>query len=317
MSLVSNKMNSKAYAAIWGFIVGDALGVPYEFYSREELQKLPATGMVGWRTHHQPPGTWSDDTSMLLCVMENNYNSGNTITLSRLFLQWYESGYHTAHGNVFDIGLSTQTALERLKNSVPPSKSGLSDSNSAGNGSLMRSLPYAFMEDFSHGVYKMVLHNNITHRLTICHESCIFYVRIARCLAEGRSKQESMDLAVSYLQMGWRISDNAQMKPNPLKRLLKKSFASLSQESISSSGYVVDTLEAAIWCFMNGNDYRSCVLKAVNLGGDTDTIAALTGGLAGIYYGVLDIQAAWRNCIIDEGKLDGMIRTWLMMNKRI
>jgi ADP-ribosylglycohydrolase len=126
-----------------------------------------------------------------------------------------------------------------------------------------------------------------------------------------------MDLAVSYLQMGWRISDNAQMKPNPLKRLLKKSFASLSQESISSSGYVVDTLEAAIWCFMYGNDYRSCVLKAVNLGGDTDTIAALTGGLAGIYYGVLDIPAAWRNCIIDEGKLDGMIRTWLLVNKRI
>lgn len=305
-------LKNKAYSGIWGFIVGDAMGVPHEFRDRASLEINPVSGMTGGGIHDQPPGTWSDDTSMMLCVLENNYNHGNTVSLAQLFLKWYEDGHHTAHGKLFDIGETTQLALERIKNLIPPHKSGLNDKKAAGNGSLMRSLPYAFIEDFHHSAYKMVLENKITHRLSICHESCLFYIRMARSLAEGLSKDEALKDAFHYLQMGWRISDQAyEGNKNKFKRIFSNSFAMLPKESIVSSGYVIETLESAVWCFMNGDNYKSCVLKAVNLGGDTDTIAALTGGLAGIYYETLSIPYDWMGNIPSNNKLDEVIKKWL------
>ncbi len=305
-------LKNKAYSGIWGFIVGDAMGVPHEFRDRASLEINPVSGMTGGGIHDQPPGTWSDDTSMMLCVLENNYNYGNTISLAQLFLKWYENGHHTAHGKLFDIGETTQLALERIRNLIPAHKSGLNDKKAAGNGSLMRSLPYAFMEDFHRGAYKMVLENKITHRLSICHESCLFYVRMARSLAEGRSKDEALKDACLYLSMGWRISDQANEQCKKIfSRLFSVRFSMLPKESVASSGYVIETLESAIWCFMNGENYESCVLKAVNLGVDTDTIAALTGGLAGIYYGFLSIPLDWKNSIYKKDKLDELIKTFL------
>ena len=248
-------LKNKAYSGIWGFIVGDAMGVPHEFRDRASLEKNPVSGMTGGGIHDQPPGTWSDDTSMMLCVLENNYTHGNTISLARLFLKWYENGRHTAHGKLFDIGETTQLALERIRNLIPPHKSGLNDKKAAGNGSLMRSLPYAFIEDFHYGAYKMALENKITHRLSICHESCLFYIRMARSLAEGRSKDEALKDACMYLSMGWRISDQAnEGNKNKFKRIFSNSFSMLPKESIVSSGYVIETLESAVWCFMNGDN---------------------------------------------------------------
>jgi ADP-ribosylglycohydrolase len=302
----------KAYSAIWGFVVGDALGVPHEFRNRESFATFPVADMIAGGTHLQPIGTWSDDTSLLLCVLENIYNRGDSKSLAKLFLRWYQDGYQAAHGKLFDIGITTQLAFDRIIKGVPISKSGLCDKNSAGNGSLMRSLPYSFIEDFSEGAYKMVLDNKITHRLPICHESCLFYIRMARSLAEGQSKDEALDEAARYLRMGWRISDQSIDKVfTPFQRLFSKSFALTSIDRIYSNGYVIHTLEAAIWSFLNGDDYRSCVLKAVNLGGDTDTIAALTGGLAGIFYGISDIPSKWRRSIVSCDKIDMMLRKWL------
>jgi ADP-ribosylglycohydrolase len=314
MSLfIASTFKDKAYAGIWGFIVGDALGVPHEFKSRFELRESAVTGMEGWGTHNQPPGTWSDDTSMMLCVLENNVQVGGTNGLSKLFLKWYQEGYHTPHGEVFDIGVTTRDAMERLKAGVPPLQAGSSDEGSAGNGSLMRSLPYAFAEEFAKGFAEMVVQHGITHAVGLCHESSIFYIRLVRALAEGSSKERALAVAGGYLRMGWRITDDIENVDSReiFTRLFDPSFPALPEESIASGGYVIESLEAAVWCFMNGTDYRSCVLKAVNLGGDTDTVAALTGGLCGIYYGIGDIPQEWMESIVQRENLDKMIQDWL------
>jgi ADP-ribosyl-[dinitrogen reductase] hydrolase len=309
---ITPRLSEEANAGVWGFIVGDALGVPYEFNSREEMSAQPATGMAGWGTHYQPPGTWSDDTSMMLCVLENNHAGGESRDLANLFVRWLDEGYHTPHGKVFDIGVTTETALRRFKNNVNPS--GLNDKNSAGNGSLMRCLPYAFRDCFENAVFDLLKDNMITHSFWQCSTSCLFYARMARALADGESKDAALKKAGDYvITQGWRISNhtNDDIKESPFKRLFEESFHHLPERQIRSGGYVIESLEAAVWSFMNGTDYRSSVLQAVNLGEDTDTNAALAGGLAAIHYGIEDVPGEWMDAIVRRSELEDMISGWV------
>ena len=284
--------------AVWGFAVGDALGVPYEFSTRHMMIENPATDMIGFGTYNQPPGTWSDDTSMLLCVLENIITRGSTKNLAILFLKWYQEGNMTAHGELFDIGITTRTALENLIRGEKPSKSGLDDEMSAGNGSLMRSLPYAFVENLPKSILKMVFENKITHRNYLSSICCMYYVKMMRAILDGSNKLDAANKASSYIRFGWRITDEEEdddllETKKKFKRLLSKDFYELPETAIQSTGYVISSLEASVWCFLNTNNYKEAVLKAVNLGGDTDTIAALTGGLAGLYYGCDSIPENW------------------------
>ena len=299
-------LKDKAYSAIWGFIVGDALGVPYEFTDRSEMIKYPATGMIGYGSHNQPPGTWSDDTSMMLCVLENLKNNGTHRDLANLFLKWYYDGYQTASGHAFDIGNTTLTSIRRIKEGWKLSEAGCSHNWSAGNGSLMRCLPYAFAQDLNKSIFEMIIQNNLTHRLSICNEACIFYVKMIRSLAEDNSKEKSISIARSYLRFGWRLADDVDENPSIEKfmRLLDPTFSTIHVDNIYSDGYVIHTLEAAVWCFLNNDSYAGAVLQAANLGGDTDTIAALTGALAATFHGDSQIPSQWKNTIIRYDELD-------------
>jgi ADP-ribosylglycohydrolase len=311
--------HDKLSAAIWGFITGDALGVPYEFCSREMMKKNPANDMVGHGTHDQPAGTWSDDTSMMLCVLENTLKGDSLKDLAKLFVDWYKEGYHTAHGEVFDIGITTQESLERLlAGGCKIVEAGSNDPHSAGNGSLMRSVPYAFYPDFAEGAFKMQMQSKITHRLPVCTNCCRYYIRFLRSLADGHDKATALNHAKGYLHFGLRIIDGAEDEPYPyaeLVRLFDPNFKNTPEENIMSGGYVVDSLEAAIWCFLNTDDYASAVLKAVNLGRDTDTIAALTGALAGVYYGMESIPGEWLSRIARKTEIDKMMEEWMSYKK--
>ena len=308
---ISLSFSEKLKAGIWGFITGDALGVPYEFNSRSEMCDSPAMGMTCGGTHDQPAGTWSDDSSMMLCVLENIHVGGSTRDLGHLFLRWVDEGYHSPHGEVFDIGVTTQIALERFRKGKLDS--GLDDERSAGNGSLMRSLPYAFYENFAEGVSTMLRDNAITHRVWLCQQCCIFYIRMARALAEGDSKPLALKKAGIYLRQEWAIQgQQADISQASLfDRLFDDSFPELPLRQIRSGGYVMESLEAAVWSFMNGTDYRSTVLSAVNLGDDTDTIGGLAGGLAGIHYGINDIPSDWLGVIVGRQELEQKIAVWL------
>ncbi len=296
---MGNQKNIKS--AIWGFIVGDALGVPYEFTDRETMKAFPATGMIGYGTHHQPAGTWSDDSSLMLCVLENLIHQGGPRDLADSFVNWYTKGYMTAHGEVFDIGHTTRNAIDNLIAEVKPHLSGGNRVYSAGNGSLMRCLPYAFKEDISKSINSMIIENKITHRSHLCHLCCIFYVWFVKELLDGGDKLSAMKYAIACIKFRWNISDDEEESTHlgwgNFKKLFAKGFSSLPESEIQSTGYVLSTLEAVIWCFLNTDNYKDAVLKAVNLGGDTDTIAALTGGVAGLYYGYNSIQEEWISAV--------------------
>ncbi len=296
--------------ALWGFIVGDALGVPYEFSTRNMMKENPAVDMVGYGTYNQPPGTWSDDTSMLLCVLENIINNGDIQSLSELFVKWYRDDYMTPHGELFDIGITTSRALQKVMVGVKPALAGGADESSSGNGSLMRSLPYAFVDDIKKSIFNMTMENRITHRNSICSYCCMFYVKMMRALLEGKDKFEAVKDGAAYLKYGWRITDSDddhEAEWEWFKLLFKADFAALPESEIKSTGYVLSTLEASIWCFLNTDNYKDAVLKAVNLGGDTDTIAAITGGLAGLYYGYDNIPSNWCEKIAGQHLINNLL----------
>jgi len=307
--MMSNQLNYKA--AIWGFVVGDALGVPYEFTDREIMKIIPATGMIGFETHHQPPGTWSDDTSMMLCVLENIISLGTAKDLSKAFIRWYTEGYMTPYGELFDIGCTTENAIVKLIAGVKCHLSGDDYTYSAGNGSLMRCLPYAFRKDLPKSICNMLIDNKITHRNSLCNLCCIFYVQVLRHLLDGQDKIIAIKYAIQYIKFGWRISDDDEEGSiigwGHFKKLFNREFRNLLETEIESTSYVLNTLEAAMWCFLNTDNYKDAVLKAVNLGGDTDTIAALTGGLAGVAYGYDSIPKEWINIIANPSIISSVL----------
>lgn len=260
----------KVYSGIMGLVVGDALGVPFEFRQRDTFK---AEGMTGYGTHNQPPGTWSDDSSMTLATMESIAHQGEIFPQDIMwnFLNWLITGAFTPYGEVFDAGNTTIRAIKCFQNGVYAPYCGGTSEMDNGNGALMRILPLAFIP---HSIKDIRTVAGLTHAHNTSKTACEIYVFVAVNLLAGMDKGNAVSFA---------LGDNVHW-PVPFDRLYN--LYELSREEIRSTGYVVDTLEAALWCLLKTDSYRECVLTAVNLGGDTDTIAAVAGGLAGILYGV-------------------------------
>lgn len=261
---------SKFYDAIMGLVVGDALGVPFEFRQRDTFT---ATDMTGYGTYMQPPGTWSDDSSMTLATVHAIARNGgiNTDAIMHSFFRWLSYADYTARGTVFDVGCTTQQAIYRYSRGWKPESCGGYAEKDNGNGSLMRIIPLAFLNCNLGDVAKV---SSLTHGHIISINACEIYVWIAKMLIDGKGIRE----AIAY-----------RMRPEYYlheKFTRLKALERLRRDEIKSTGFVVDTLEAALWCVLKTDNYRDCVLMAVNLGGDTDTIAAIAGGLAGILYGI-------------------------------
>lgn len=266
--------------AVYGFVLGDALGVPFEFKERGSFE---CKGMEGYGTHNQPPGTWSDDTSMMLATcrsLKENNLSVNIEDMREKFCSWLDEGKYTANGDVFDVGHST---LKALRTGVPQR-----GEFSNGNGSLMRILPLAFV-DCSDDEIRQV--SGITHDHWISKEACVIYVNVIK-------RYLSQDCPYSEMKRLEDIIREIPEYPEPFDRLCK--LDEMTEDDIKSSGYVVDTLEAALWCILQEDkkdtwkkSYADCLLRAVNLGDDADTVAAVTGGLAGIIYSFDSIPDDW------------------------
>lgn len=258
--------------AIIGLAVGDALGVPVEFRRRGTFL---VKGMLGHGTHNQLAGTWSDDTSMTIatCASINRKGCIDYFDMMDGFHDWYTNGAYTADGTVFDIGNTTFQAISRYHNGDAPLKCGICSITANGNGSLMRILPLAFLDSTEEEICNV---SKLTHAHEISQKACCIYVGIAKRLLSGEGIKDIL------------LSQSHQAPFHRLRQLER-----LSETAIESSGYVVHTLEAALWCLVNSNTYEECLLKAVNLGDDTDTTAAVAGGLAGILYGYENIPQNW------------------------
>ncbi|MEH1843026.1 MAG: ADP-ribosylglycohydrolase family protein [Nostoc sp.] len=291
---------TKTLSGLMGLCVGDALGVPVEFTSRAERVKSPVTTMQGYGTWNQPPGTWSDDSSLSFCLAECLCRGYSLDAIANSFWRWYKEAYWTPRGDVFDIGQTTHTAIMRLKQGIVPHQAGGKVENSNGNGSLMRILPMAYCHrNFTLGELLARVHDvsAITHGHARSQMACGIYISIAVALLEGADLQTAYLQGLQDIQTIYSVREFLLEKPH-FGRVLSGEIAKIPVEEINSGGYVIDTLESSLWCLLNSSSYSEAVLKAVNLGGDTDTTAAVTGGLAGIYYGVENIPKQWINQIV-------------------
>ena len=291
----------KLQSMVLGYAVADACGVPVEFNYRPLLKINPVKNMREFGTWHQPVGTWSDDTSLTIATMESiaRLQSIDYDDIMNNFSLWYFQSKFTANNETFDCGNTTSLALRNFANQSPPLLCGLSDEKSNGNGSLMRILPlavyfYSLYGDLNDEAMK-IIHNvsSLTHAHPRCLIACGIYSMIAVQLLKGLSLHEAIFSGIDNAKNFYSNNPIFSQQLEFYSRLFDKNFADLPEDEIESTGYVVSTLEAVIWCILNTDSYKSLVLKAVNLGGDTDTIAAIAGGLAGFYYGLNDIPQDW------------------------
>lgn len=285
---------SKTLSGLMGLCVGDALGVPVEFSTRAEWEKSPVTSMLGYGTWDVPAGTWSDDSSLTFCLAECLCTGFSIEALAASFWRWYHEAYWTPHGEVFDIGNTTFMAIVDYHRGVAPLECGGKSERSNGNGSLMRILPLAYCHktlSFEELITRSHQVSCITHAHLRSQIACGIYISIAVCLLEGLEPKSAYLQGLKNIQPIYSAAEYTS-ELSHFERIFN-GVANLPVDSIRSSGYVIDTLEASLWCLLNSSNYAQAVLKAVNLGGDTDTTAAVTGGLAGIYYGVDNIPFEW------------------------
>ena len=307
-------------AVMLGHAVGDALGVPVEFCEREELDENPVTTMMGWGSYPVPEGCWSDDTSMALATLDSLKNGKiDYDDIMENFIAWCTRDEYTPTGEMFDIGKTCMTSIRNYlaTDGKPALECGLTDERSNGNGSLMRIHPmalYLYYKGVPREEAIKIIHNTsaVTHAHPRSKVACGIYSCILWALLKKPCKASIIEGLYHakrlYYSHGSPLADVRTYAEDFYlydRMLLKRigwvyrhwedvdDYKPVTREEISSTGYVVDTLEAAIWCILTTYSYKECVLKAVNLGGDTDTIAAVAGGLAGALYGFGAIPQEW------------------------
>lgn len=286
-----------------GIAVGDALGVPFEFSEREEMIKYPAKDMVGYKTHNQLPGTWSDDSSLTFCLAESLANNYDLATVALNFVKWKNEAYWTARNNVFDIGMTTSKAISRLEkillnkelNDLKLLKNDAEEFDN-GNGSLMRILPLILeikgLENKNQ--FEVVWDNSaLTHRHIRAAMSCFIYLKLSEFIIQGETKLEAYHKTRREVMDLWEQINFPESEKQHFKRVIQTSIVDYPKDSIMSGGYVIESLEASFWSFLKTESFEDAVLTAINFGHDTDTTGAITGGLAGIYYKIDKILDYW------------------------
>ncbi len=336
------KLNDCVKSGIFGLVVADALGVPYEFNSRDFCDRNPMADMIGYGTYNQPEGTWSDDSSIALACLDglSNFNlkeNLNDLTIenfSEIFdytdimtkiANWRYKKDYTPHGEVFDIGGTTRDAIYNFHyNGVDALLAGGDSPRDNGNGSLMRILPIAFViyflslkYEFSQNEEMKTIHNlsSLTHRHIRSQMACGIYVKIAIELLKNKFEESEDDLTLLEIvnrgisnAKDYYLSDKSFVSEiKNFEDVFSLDIHNFPREEISGSGYVINCLNAALWCLLNNDNYRETALAAVNLGEDTDTTAAVVGGLAGIYYSFDDIPQGWLNKIAKYDFIDELI----------
>ena len=294
-------------SAILGHAVADALGVPVEFQSRESLDNNPVTHMRGYGTYPYGAGAWSDDTSMTLCALDSlakgrvDWNE-----IMNNFASWLVKGDYSSVDLCFDVGGACAKAIRRfLEGNTDPLECADKDEYSNGNGSLMRIIPFALYVEcggYREDAFELIhLASSLTHAHERSLVGCGIYSYVIRHLLHDPN-MDSVSLALKRAASAYCEYPELEH----YKRIFAPDFKLLPESEIKSSGYVVDTLEAALWCLMTTDNYKDCVLKAVNLGEDTDTVGAVAGGLAGLLYGYDSIPSEWLNTLMKREYIEAM-----------
>jgi len=266
-----------------GLAVGDAVGTTVEFKHRDSFE--PVTDMMGGGPFGVPAGAWTDDTSMALCLATSllEKNGFDAQDQMERYWRWYQDGYLSSIGRCFDIGATTRQALERFHENKNP-YSGSTDPHTAGNGSIMRLAPVVMMyyPDLESVLHYSVKSSRTTHAALECLEACQILAGVIYRAIQGNNKQ------VVLVE-----KDLFPVTSEALKEISYGDYFDKSENQIQSTGYVVQSLEAALWSFWTTDSYEAAILRAVNLGDDADTTAAICGQVAGVYYGESGIPKQW------------------------
>ena len=303
----NTRPEERAERAIWldavmGVVTGDALGCPVQFEPRSARRRKPVTGMIGYGSFELPAGSWTDDSSLTLALLVSLCEK-KTLDLEDImgrFVDWLVNGKYTPYGFSYDIGRATMESINRYIRNRDVTKCGLTAPRDNGNGSLMRIMPaclYAYENDLSDEEAIPAIHkvSGLTHNHLRAKIACGLYYFCVRELVDGEGSlieclQAGMNKGFAFYEKD--PANQAELSYYDRLRDLE-TFSKLDESDIRSTGYVVDTLEAAVWSLLTTESFKECELKAVNLGDDTDSVAAVSGGLAGIYYRYQAIPEEW------------------------
>ena len=302
---------------LYGLLVGDALGVPYEFYEAKELpvyEKIEMTPPAGFQKTYPriAAGTWSDDGAQALCLMDSLLKNGkfSLKAYSDALLAWYEEGFWAVGRVVFDVGVQTADALNAYKRGIPATDCELMNPEGKGNGALMRVLPLALWHfvqddtDLEKRSRELVrdAHSQcqITHGHLCNQVCCALYCLAAQGLLEGKEAREAIQEGVCALRSIYREQPEYE-------RELEWSVRPDIPWEGRGTGYVVDCLRSAFMILEQASDYEDAIKRAVLLGNDTDTTACVTGGLAGIRYGLRKIPERWLNALKEREKVEDLL----------
>ena len=274
-------MEQRYLGSIFGLAVGDCLGVAVEFCPRGSFE--PVTEMLGGGPFGLAPGMWTDDTSMMLCLAQSLIECGGFDAKDQMerYVRWYKEGYMSSTGHCFSIGNTCEGAIERFLRTGEP-YAGSSDPRTAGNGSLMRlaPIPLYFAMDAEAVTLYAGESSRMTHAAVEAVDSCRYFSGVIRRALMGESKENILLGESSSFTEG-------------VQRIVDGSYKIKNVEEIRGSGYVLESMEAALWAFYHTHTFQEGVLAAVNLGDDADTTAAIFGQLAGAFYGFDEIPLKW------------------------
>jgi ADP-ribosyl-[dinitrogen reductase] hydrolase len=285
-------IRDRAIGSVLGLAVGDALGTTLEFSRRDQYPLL--TDIVGGGPFELKPGEWTDDTATALAFAESllSCRGLNEADLMNRLLDWHQTGTYSCTGSCFDIGNTTREALMRFKETGDPI-AGSTSMHSAGNGSLMRLSPAAVRYFHDKGRLSEIARRQsvVTHGAVEAVDACVAFADV---LADAIIGTPKADL----------LKPRSRNVAPAVADIISGSWHSKSRDEIQSTGYVVHSLEAAIWSVGNSNSFEEAVVLAANLADDADTVAAITGQLAGAIWGVTSIPGRWLDCLAWRSRIE-------------
>ena len=281
-SSLTPAQQDRACGCLLGLAIGDALGSTLEFATRDTRPVVQ--DLVGGGPFGLTPGQWTDDTSMALCLADSLVAHGRLDTgdLMRRFVNWWQHGENSCTGRCFDIGITTRNALSHFERTGRLASDGGDNDRQAGNGTLMRLAPIAIFAapDIAKAVDLAVAQSRTTHAAPVAHDACAYFATLLVEAIVGAEKETI-------------LSPRAFAGRAEIADIAAGGWRGKTRDQISSSGYVVHTLEAALWCVHQTTDFREAVILAANLADDADTVAAVTGQLAGALYGRASVPGPW------------------------
>ncbi|MCH7746373.1 MAG: ADP-ribosylglycohydrolase family protein [Chloroflexi bacterium] len=291
-----------------GLATGDAIGAAIEFMQPGSFE--PVVDMVGGGPHGLLPGEWTDDTSLALCLADSltNKNGFDPVDQMERYLKWFREGYMSSTGECFDIGDTTRTALIEFERTREP-YSGPTDPSYAGNGSIMRlaPVPMFYAREPREAIENSALSSKTTHGTLVAVDACRYLGALLVGALNGVGKDELLSERFSPVPGYW---DEYPLAPD-IDEIAVGSFKRRNPPDIRGTGYVVKSLEAALWAFYHGDSFREGCLLAVNLGDDADTTAAVYGQLGGAFYGEEGIPVSWRSKLAYRGLIESLAK-WLL-----